>query len=149
MESGLHDHLNVHVESFKSLHTKRFNLRLPKFSGVETGGHRGHMPPPPNFFEGPKVPFFVTKSALFVEANVAVKTTYFNTEGALFCSPYAFTYTHLHKLVTQFKYYFNHEGALFIFCTLRYALLHKPVSCIIITILISKMPLTVNTYVLL
>ena len=32
------------------------------------------MPPPPNFFKGLKVPFFVMKSALFVQANVAVNT---------------------------------------------------------------------------
>jgi hypothetical protein len=37
------------------------------------GGHRGHMPPP-NFIEGLKVPFFVMKSALFVQTNVAVNT---------------------------------------------------------------------------
>ena len=34
-------------------------------------------PPPPNLFEGPKVPSFVMKSALFLEANVAVNTTIF------------------------------------------------------------------------
>jgi hypothetical protein len=32
------------------------------------------VPPPPTFFKGPKVPFFVMKSALFVQANVAVNT---------------------------------------------------------------------------
>ena len=32
------------------------------------------MPPPPNFFKGLKVPFFVMKSALFVQANVAVNS---------------------------------------------------------------------------
>jgi hypothetical protein len=44
--------------------------------GVGTGGgegHGGHVPPP-NFFKGLKVPFFVMKSALFVQANVAVNT---------------------------------------------------------------------------
>jgi hypothetical protein len=42
--------------------------------GVGIGGHRWHVPPPANFFKGPKLPFFVMKSALFVQANVAVKT---------------------------------------------------------------------------
>ena len=43
--------------------------------GVGTGGARGHVPPPPpNFLKGLKVPFFVMKSALFVQANVAVNT---------------------------------------------------------------------------
>jgi hypothetical protein len=31
-------------------------------------------PPPPDFFKGLKVPFLVMKSALFVQANVAVNT---------------------------------------------------------------------------
>ena len=38
-------------------------------------GAQGHVPP--KFFEDPKVPFFVMKSALFAGANVAVKTTIF------------------------------------------------------------------------
>jgi hypothetical protein len=29
---------------------------------------------PPNFFKGQKVPFFVMKSALFVQASVAINT---------------------------------------------------------------------------
>ena len=37
------------------------------------GGARGARAPP-NFFKGLKVPFFVIKSALFVQANVAVNT---------------------------------------------------------------------------
>jgi hypothetical protein len=32
------------------------------------------MCPPPNFFKGSKFPFFVTKSTLFVQANVAVNS---------------------------------------------------------------------------
>ena len=50
--------------------------------GVGTGGAQGARAqgacaqgaraPPPNFFKGLKVPFFVTKSAIFVQANVAV-----------------------------------------------------------------------------
>ena len=35
---------------------------------------QGERAPPPNFFQVPKVTFFVMKSALFVQANVAVKT---------------------------------------------------------------------------
>ncbi len=44
------------------------------------GGHRRHVPSLPllNFFKGPKLPFFVMKSALFVQTcvqtNVAVNT---------------------------------------------------------------------------
>ena len=41
--------------------------------GTCTGGTcTGGTCPPPNFFKGLKVPFFVTKSAIFVQANVAV-----------------------------------------------------------------------------
>ena len=36
--------------------------------------HRGHVPPPPNFLKRTKVPFFVMKSALFVQVSVAVNT---------------------------------------------------------------------------
>ena len=35
---------------------------------------QGAHAPPPQFFKGLKVPFFVMKSALFVQANVAVNT---------------------------------------------------------------------------
>jgi hypothetical protein len=51
---------------------------VPLISYVQGRTNRGGTggtcprPPPPNFFEGPKVPFFVMKSALFVQANVAV-----------------------------------------------------------------------------
>ena len=37
-------------------------------------GHVPPPPPPPIFSKGPKVPFIVIKSALFVQANVAVNT---------------------------------------------------------------------------
>ena len=39
-----------------------------RIRGVGRGGHRGHVPPPPNCFKGPKVFLFVMKSALFVQA---------------------------------------------------------------------------------
>ena len=39
--------------------------------GIGTGGGTCS---PPNFFKGLKVPFFVMKSALFVQANVTVNT---------------------------------------------------------------------------
>ena len=42
-------------------------------SGVGTVGEQGHVPPP-NFYKRPKVPFFVIRSALFVQANAAVNT---------------------------------------------------------------------------
>jgi hypothetical protein len=48
----------------------KWALTINKHRGVGTGGHV----PPPNFFKGLKVPFFVIKSALFVQANVAVNT---------------------------------------------------------------------------
>jgi hypothetical protein len=41
--------------------------------GIGTGGG-ARAPPPPIFFKGLKVPFFVMKSALFVQANVTVNT---------------------------------------------------------------------------
>jgi hypothetical protein len=41
--------------------------------GRRNRGARGARAPP-NFFKGLKVPFFVMKSALFVQANVAVNT---------------------------------------------------------------------------
>jgi hypothetical protein len=47
--------------------TRPILLRL----GVDQGRRN---PPPPNFFKGLKVPFFVMKSALFVQANVPVNT---------------------------------------------------------------------------
>ena len=46
---------------------------MPFIRGVGTRGARGARAPP-NFFKGLKVPFFVIKSALFVQANVAVNT---------------------------------------------------------------------------
>jgi hypothetical protein len=39
---------------------------------------------PPNFLKGPKVPFFVMKSALFVQANVAVNTKLTSKVAILF-----------------------------------------------------------------
>jgi hypothetical protein len=41
--------------------------------GVGIGGSQGARAPS-NFFKRPKVPFFVMKSTLFVQANVAVNT---------------------------------------------------------------------------
>ena len=50
----------------------------PDVRGVGTGGgggHRGHVPPPPpQFFQRTKSALFVMKSALFVQANVAINT---------------------------------------------------------------------------
>ena len=46
-------------------------------SGVGAGGSESMCPPSPNFFKDPKMPFFVMKTAFFVGANVAVKTTVF------------------------------------------------------------------------
>jgi hypothetical protein len=40
--------------------------------GTGGGGVTGSTYPPPPFFKGPKVPFFVMKSGLSVQANVAV-----------------------------------------------------------------------------
>ena len=42
--------------------------------GVGTPGAAQRALPPPNFFKRPKVPFFVMKSILFVQANVAANT---------------------------------------------------------------------------
>ena len=38
------------------------------------GGAQGARAPPCNFFKGPKLPFFVMKSAFSVQANVTVNT---------------------------------------------------------------------------
>ena len=50
-------------------------MSIPTSRGVGTGGEgaRGARAPP-NFFKGLKLPFFVMKSAIFVQANVAVNT---------------------------------------------------------------------------
>jgi hypothetical protein len=70
-----HTYTNIHTHT-NSILTISDNFAL--FGRVQGrrnrgGGHRGHMPPS-NFFKGLKVPFFVIKSALFVQANVAVNT---------------------------------------------------------------------------
>ena len=54
---------------------------------------------PSSFCEAPKG-FFVMKSALFVNANVA--EIYFNIKGALFVP---FAYSHSHKLVMDMVSY--------------------------------------------
>jgi hypothetical protein len=49
---------------------------------VGGGGQGARLPP--NFLKGPKVPFFVMKRALFVQANVAVNTKLTSKVAILF-----------------------------------------------------------------
>ena len=49
--------------------------------GIGTGGGGGGHMSTSIFFKGPKVPFFVIKSALCVQVNVAINTIF--VEGAL------------------------------------------------------------------
>ena len=49
---------------------RRERLRVPVLQGRRNHG----ACVPPNFFKGQKVPFFVMKSALFVQASVAINT---------------------------------------------------------------------------
>ena len=61
------------------------NINIVVTRGVGTGGGaRGRTCPPPNFFKGLKVPFFVMKSALYVHANVAANTK-LTSERCPFC----------------------------------------------------------------
>jgi hypothetical protein len=60
------------------------NIVVTRGVGTGGGGHGAHVPPPPNFFKGLKVPFFVMKSALYVHANVAANTK-LTSERCPFC----------------------------------------------------------------
>ena len=49
-------------------------IQYQTYKGVGTGGEAQGARALPNLFKGPKVPFFVMKSAFFVQDNVAVNT---------------------------------------------------------------------------
>jgi hypothetical protein len=61
---------------------------MANLSGVGNGGawHGGHVPP--KFFQRLKVPFFVMKSALLIQANVADNTKLKDNGNKFFYSRY-------------------------------------------------------------
>ena len=76
--------------------------------GRRNGGARGARALP-NFFKGLKVPFFVMKSALFVQANVAVNTKLTSKVPFLFGNFHVF----LKKLVKNVQFWYGMTGKFF------------------------------------